>query len=239
MVYIGFVIVVIVCYLLGSVNTSIILSKLMGKDIRSEGSGNAGATNMLRSHGVKMGVLTLICDALKGILAMLFCFWMTDIIRRYLHVPNQNFLEENALLLSQPRLIWLYAYRYVGALCVILGHDFPVYFGFRGGKGVATSLGVIFMLDWQTALVVLVISVIVIAITRYVSLGSVLSPLIYTMAISVKSGFFSPYAFNYFWLVFALVLSLLILVKHRHNLERLFTHTESKLGQKGTEKDGK
>lgn len=236
MVYVGLIIVAVVCYLLGSVNTSILLSKITGKDIRTEGSGNAGATNMLRSHGVKMGVFTLLGDLLKGVLAVLFCLWMTYIIRRYLHIPNQDFLQIHALNMTSPSLFWLFSYRYIGALCVVLGHDFPLYFGFRGGKGVATSLGVILVLDWRIALIVMVISIAIMAATRYVSLGSILAPIFYTVAVSLYSGFLSPYAFNYLWLVFALLLSLLIIVKHRRNIERLFNHTESKLGVKGTEK---
>jgi len=238
MVYLGLVISAIVCYLLGSINTSIIISHILGSDIRKEGSGNAGATNMLRSHGVKMGVVTLALDVIKGALAVLFCLLMAHIMRPFAGIPNHMPIDRDALSFRNTQAFWIYSYQYIGAICAVLGHDFPMFFGFRGGKGVATSLGVILVLDVRIALIALAVSVIIMAITRYVSLGSVLAPIIYTILVCIYSGFMSSLPFNYMWLVFSLVMCLLIIVKHRKNIERLLNHTESKLGMKGTKSNG-
>jgi len=238
MVFLGLIISAIVCYLLGSINTSIILSRILGNDIRKEGSGNAGATNMLRSHGVKMGVLILILDVIKGVLSVSFCLLISHIMLILIHVPSYIPIAKDALSFRNQDLFWIYSYRYIGAICVVLGHDFPIFFGFRGGKGVATSLGVILVLDVRIALIALVITIIIMAISRYVSLGSVLSPIIYTILVGLYSGLISPLPFNYMWLVFSLVMCLLIIVKHRRNIERLLNHTESKLGMKGSKANG-
>ena len=128
MTYLIIALTAIVSYLIGSVNFSILLSKMLsGKDIRESGSGNAGATNMLRTYGKKMGVITLLLDVLKGIVVIL--------LSRF--VKNIAGTDEIYPVIS-----------YIAGVCVILGHNFPLYFGFKGGKGVATSLGVVLMLDW-------------------------------------------------------------------------------------------
>ena len=238
MVFVGLMVSFIGCYLLGSVNTSIIITRILGSDIRNEGSGNAGATNMLRSHGIKMGVVTLFLDMIKGILAVLFCLLLSHIVMRFVGGVHGAFTAREALSFQNPDALWLYSYRYIGAIGVVIGHDFPIYFGFRGGKGVATSLGVVLMLDVRIALVTLLIAVMIMAISLYVSLGSVLAPIIYTILVSIYSGFISHLPFNYMWLIFSLVMCLLIIVKHRRNIERLFNHTESKLGVKGTKTNG-
>ena len=128
MTYLIIALTAIVSYLIGSVNFSILLSKMLsGKDIRESGSGNAGATNMLRTYGKKMGIITLLLDVLKGIVVIL--------LSRL--VKNIAGTDEIYPVIS-----------YIAGVCVILGHNFPLYFGFKGGKGVATSLGVVLMLDW-------------------------------------------------------------------------------------------
>ena len=114
----------LISYLIGSINSSILISKAVtGKDIRKSGSGNAGATNMLRTMGKKYAVITLIIDILKGVVALIIARLMQG-------------------LGVEP---WA---EYIAGVCVVLGHNFPVFFGFKGGKGVATSLGVVMMLDW-------------------------------------------------------------------------------------------
>lgn len=210
MIYVCSVIIAIVAYLLGSVNTSIILSKLKsGKDIRSEGSGNAGATNMLRTHGKLMGAMTLVCDILKGILAVAL-----------------------AGLLSRAAGDHAYILRYIAAVFVVLGHDFPVFFGFRGGKGVATSLGVALVLDWRVGLIVLAGALLIMVLTRYVSLGSVAAALLYVVATIIKMVLM--HSFNLFELICAVVLSGLLIFRHKENIKRLIAGTENKLGQKKT-----
>ena len=189
-------------YLIGSINSSILISKAVsGKDIRESGSGNAGATNMLRTMGKKYAALTLVIDILKGIAAVL--------------------LARGAIALG--------AYDsaiYFAGLCVCLGHCFPVFFGFRGGKAVATGLGVLFMWNWLTALIVLAVALIIMAATRYVSLGSVIAAVLFAVieGISLRDD---PAA-----LICVIAVAALLVWKHRANIARLIKGEENKLGSK-------
>ena len=188
-------------YLIGSVNFSIILSKLIaGKDIRESGSGNAGATNMLRTYGKKMGALTLLLDVLKGVVTVWLVKELSDSI----------------------------TFAYFAGLFVILGHNFPVYFGFKGGKGVATSLGVVFVLDWKTGLIVAVIAILIMALTRYVSLGSICGGALFIIIEFVKAlitGDISAVR-----LICTVLIGGLLIVRHHANIKRLLNGTENKLG---------
>ena len=188
-------------YLIGSVNFSIILSKLIaGKDIRESGSGNAGATNMLRTYGKKMGALTLLLDVLKGVVTVWLVKELSDSI----------------------------TFAYFAGLFVILGHNFPVYFGFKGGKGVATSLGVVFVLDWKAGLIVAVIAILIMALTRYVSLGSICGGALFIIIEFVKAlitGDISAVR-----LICTVLIGGLLIVRHHANIKRLLNGTENKLG---------
>ncbi|MGN0148843.1 MAG: glycerol-3-phosphate acyltransferase, partial [Clostridia bacterium] len=151
MKYLVIIAVAVISYLIGSVNFSILISKaISGKDIRESGSGNAGATNMLRTHGKKMGVLTLLLDVLKGIVCVLIAILYVEFINspdRYYEWGSQSDLAMFRSWLNSVSL------PYIAGVCVILGHNFPIYFRFKGGKGVATSLGVVLMLDWKVGLI--------------------------------------------------------------------------------------
>ena len=150
----AYIIVAIVAYLLGSISFSVIISKKMaGFDVREKGSGNAGSTNVLRTVGKKAAIITLICDVLKGVIAILIAFLVGKMVSGL----------DNALLIQ------------LAGVFVILGHTFPVFFRFRGGKGVATALGVLLMTNWQVGLICLVFALILIALTRMVSVGSIAS----------------------------------------------------------------
>ena len=148
---IAYIIIGIIAYLIGSINFSIIISKkVAGFDVREKGSGNAGTTNMLRSVGKGAAAVTLLCDILKGIVAIIIAI-----------VIGKIWTELNAELLLQ-----------VAGIAVIIGHTFPIFFGFKGGKGVATSLGILLMSNWQIGLICLVFALALIILTRMVSLGS-------------------------------------------------------------------
>lgn len=227
--YLVIIAVAVISYLIGSINFSIILSKIIsGKDIRESGSGNAGATNMLRTHGKKMGVITLLLDVAKGIAAIL------------LSMLAVKFLKGNAMQLNilnggdGPTAVYMtsdYAFlKYIAGVCVILGHNFPLYFGFKGGKGVATSLGVVLMLDWKVGLIVAVCAVAVMAITRYVSLGSILGGAAYIIAEIVKAVVKGEY--NIMQLVCVVIIGGLLIARHHANIKRLLNGTENKLGAK-------
>ena len=134
----AYIIVAIVAYLLGSISFSVIISKKMaGFDVREKGSGNAGTTNMLRSVGKKAAAITLICDILKGVVSIVIAIIVGNIVKNL----------DRELLLQ------------IAGIAVVIGHTFPIFFGFKGGKGVATSLGVLLMSNWQIGLICLAVSV--------------------------------------------------------------------------------
>lgn len=203
-------IVAIIAYLIGSINFSVILSKKMaGFDVREKGSGNAGTTNMLRSVGKKAAAITLVCDILKGVIAILIAMLMNKIF------PNSN----GALLVQ------------IAGVAVILGHTFPIFFKFKGGKGVATSLGVLIMSNWQIGLICLVFALILIILTQMVSVGSIAAAILYpVLTIFIPQNYILPG--NY--IIYSVVLAVIIVFNHRENVKRLLTGTENRISFKGT-----
>ena len=209
-----YVIMAIIAYLIGSVNFSVIFSKkFAGFDVREKGRGNAGSTNMLRSVGKKAAALTLICDVLKGVVAIVIAIIVGNIIQ-----------DSNKELLLQ-----------IAGIAVVLGHTFPIFFQFKGGKGVATSLGILLMSNWQIGLICLVFALVLMALTRMVSLGScaaaVLFPVLtlfindhYTVLTEGKPG--STY------LVYSIIMAAIVLFNHRSNIKRILNGTENKLSFK-------
>ena len=188
-------------YLIGSINSAIIVGRLMGLgDIREKGSHNAGSTNMLRVGGKKAAAFTFSGDILKGIIVVV----AAKIFREQL--GNVAF--------------------YLSCLAVIVGHNFPIFFGFRGGKGVATSAAVMIILDFPIGISIVLISLAVMAISKYVSLGSIAGAVIYPIAVAI---FRSEPEYT----VFAVLVGLLALIRHRANIKRLINGTENKLSKKG------
>lgn len=208
------IIMAIIAYCIGSVNFSVIISKKMaGFDVREKGSGNAGSTNMLRTVGKKAAALTLICDILKGVIAIAISIIIGNIVE-----------GANKELLLQ-----------IAGIAVVIGHTFPIFFGFKGGKGVATSLGILLMSNWKIGLICLVFALVLMALTRMVSLGScgaaVLFPVLtlfindsYTVLTDGKKG--STY------LIYSIILAIIVLYNHRSNIKRLLNGTENKLSFK-------
>lgn len=228
MIYLVIAVVAVASYLIGSINFSIILSKIIsGRDIRESGSGNAGATNMLRTHGKKMGVVTLLLDVAKGVIAILVALYIKQIIYNgdilYEQRAVYNYQFENILSLLQ----------YIAGVFVILGHNFPLYFGFKGGKGVATSLGVVLMLDWKVGLIVAVIALAVMAVTRYVSLGSIIGGAAYIIIEIVKAIVTGEY--EIIQIICVIIIGGLLIVRHHANIKRLLNGTENKLNLKKSE----
>ena len=209
-----YIIMAIIAYLIGSINFSVIFSKkFAGFDVREKGSGNAGSTNMLRSVGKKAAALTLVCDVLKGVVAIVIAIIVGNIIQ-----------DSNKELLLQ-----------IAGIAVVLGHTFPIFFQFKGGKGVATSLGILLMSNWQIGLICLVFALVLMALTRMVSLGScaaaVLFPVLtlfindhYTVLTEGKQG--STY------LVYSIIMAVIVLFNHRSNIKRILNGTENKLSFK-------
>jgi len=202
---VAYIVVAVVAYLIGSISFAVIFSrKIGGFDVRDKGSGNAGTTNVLRSVGKKAAVITLICDILKGVVAVLLAMLAAKIWK-----------EVNPILLA-----------YVAGLFVILGHTFPVFFEFRGGKGVATSIGALLMLNWEIGLICLIFALILIAVTRMVSVGSILAAILFPILtiFMAKAGVEV--------ILISILIALLVIFNHRANLVRIKNGTENKLGQK-------
>ena len=198
----SYIIIIISAYLLGNISTSYIISKrVAGVDIRTQGSGNAGSTNVLRTLGKKAGLITFIGDLLKGIVAVL----IAEMIAK---ITNVDIITAG----------------YIGVVGVVCGHNWPAFLGFRGGKGVATSLGSMIAVNPIIALTCFGIFLVIVAITKYVSLGSVLS-------ISM-SPIFMLILQNDKGLLATLFLTLSVIYTHRENIKRLVNGTERKIGQK-------
>ena len=191
-------------YLLGSLNTAIIVGKIYGKDIRSHGRQSAGLTNTLRVLGKNAAAFVLVGDILKGIIA---CYIGVFLDLNFLSGEGKEYL---CLLTA-------------GAGAVI-GHNWPVYFRFRGGKGALTAVSVLFIADWFIALLGLVLFVTIIVLTRYVSLGTICA----TLGIVVIS-FIPVFGHSIYFNLFALLMAVMVIFRHRKNIHRLLSGTENKL----------
>lgn len=213
----------VVAYLLGSTNWAIIVTRVFRhKDIRQEGSGNAGATNVLRSQGVFLAALTLIGDIGKGVLAALAGGWIMSAVQL---APGED------PLLTRDALEFIG--HYVAGLCVVIGHLYPVFHGFKGGKGVAATMGLLFVLDWRMALMCVGLFVITVAVSRMVSLGSVLA----MSYVPVLTFVFRRWADDMsmeavvFCTVLSGVVALIVIFKHGSNMRRIADGTESRIGE--------
>ena len=204
------IITAIVAYLIGSVNFSVIFSKkFAGFDVREKGSGNAGSTNMLRSVGKGAAALTLLCDILKGVVAILIAIAIGSIFN----------VSDKALLVQ------------IAGVAVVIGHTFPIFFGFKGGKGVATSLGILLMTNWQIGLICLVFALVLIILTQMVSLGSCAAAILFpVLTLFIPQNYIVPG--NY--LIYSIILAVIIVFNHRENVKRLLSGTENKISFKGT-----
>lgn len=196
---------VILAYLIGSISFALLVGRILfNKDIRNHGSGNLGATNTIRVLGWAPGIIVFVLDVLKGLSAVLIAGWL-------LKGQSQQILD---------------IVKVSAGLAAILGHDWSIYIKFTGGRGVLTAAGVILALFWQVTLIELVIFLIVVALFRYVSLGS----LVIAICLPLLVIYFYPG--NYSYIVFALIAASLVIYKHRPNIRRLLNNEESKVGRK-------
>lgn len=192
-------IICLIGYALGNISNAFIIGKLfLNKDVRDFGSGNAGATNALRAFGAKIGILVFILDIFKGVIAV--------ILGRYLN-PEVG--------------------QYFAGLFVIIGHNWPIVLKFKGGKGIATSIGVIFVINPVVSLVCFVIGISIAFFTRLVSLGSLAGIILVPIVIVI---FFRPININF--LIFSIILAAMAIFRHRSNILRLIKGEENKLGKK-------
>ena len=188
----------VIGYLLGNISSGVLISKGFGvRDIRKHGSGNTGTTNVLRTLGWLPSVLTLVCDCLKGFVACMIGKWLAG---------------DLGML--------------IGGFCAVLGHDFPVFFGFRGGKGIATSLALIIAINPWLALAELVTEIIVVAITRYMSVASLVTTVVFPVFTAILCHGRENYGL---FVAFAIAASALSLFQHRSNIMRLIRGEENRL----------
>lgn len=208
------VLIVAVSYLLGSIPIGYLLIRIFRKqDIRTFGSGNIGATNVLRSGGRGLGALTFLLDTLKGCSAV----WLAKIawpgLVLMLHIPPSTPVRTAEAL---------------AALCAVLGHMFPVWLGFRGGKGVATGFGVFLVAAPIAALAAISVFGLVLALSRYVSLASILG----AGSFPVFAWISVPGERPVFFIAVQVAVALLIIAKHHQNIRRLFAGSETRIGAK-------
>jgi glycerol-3-phosphate acyltransferase PlsY len=207
--YLGYTLATVVGYLLGSIPNGLIISKSHGIDVRNFGSGNIGATNVLRVLGHKWGYLVFALDSLKGLLAVLLAYWISD----------HPFPDH-----SSHTLIGIIA----GVAC-ILGHTFPIWLKFKGGKGVATSAGVLLGLMWLAVISVFVVWLVLFKTTRYVSVASMGAAV--ALPLFVMTYLHFGLLTGRSLLVFSFVIAGVVLWAHRSNIQRLLHGKEQRMGQ--------
>ncbi|MBV6623498.1 MAG: glycerol-3-phosphate 1-O-acyltransferase PlsY [Rivularia sp. (in: Bacteria)] len=207
--------ILVAAYLLGSIPTGYTLVKLLkGIDIREVGSGSTGATNVLRTLGKGPGAFVLLVDSLKGVSSIFLAYWLFTFSSNNDLIPATVNAE-----LWQPIIVTL------AGLAAILGHSKSIFLGFKGGKSVATSLGILLAMNWQIGLATFTVFGLVVAISRIVSLSSICG----AIAASILMILFKqplPY------ILFGIAGGLYVIIRHRSNIERLLAGTEPKLGQK-------
>lgn len=204
----AYIAIAIIAYAIGSINFSVIFSrKFAGFDVREKGSGNAGTTNMLRSVGKKAAIITLICDILKGVVSILIALAIGYFVK-----------DVDKSILVQ-----------LAGFFAVFGHTFPIFFEFRGGKGVATALGVILLTNWQIGLICLVFALCLMLLTKMVSLGSIMAAILFPiLTIFIHENFIA--SGNY--IILGIALGLLVVFNHRSNLKRILEGNENRLSFK-------
>lgn len=208
---VAYIIMAIVAYFIGSINFSVILSrKMAGFDVREKGSGNAGTTNMLRSVGKGAAALTLICDILKGVVAIIIAILVGKLVED----------TDSAILVV------------LAGVFVVIGHTFPIFFEFRGGKGVATALGVLLMVNWQIGLICLVFALVLMALTRMVSLGSIMAAILFPILTIFITENYIAEGNRLAYIIFGIAMAAIVIFNHRSNLKRIINGNENKLSFK-------
>ena len=208
----AYILTAIIAYLLGSISFSVIFTKkFAGFDVREKGSGNAGSTNVLRTAGKKTAILTLVCDILKGVVAIIVAYLMGKIANADVWL--------SALLIQ------------IAGVFVVLGHTFPIFFGFKGGKGVATALGVLLITNWQIGLICLVFALVLMALTRIVALGSIAAAILFPiLCIFITNNFLvGDDSTRMTYLIFGIIMAAIVIFNHRSNIQRMASGTENRL----------
>lgn len=223
----------VIAYLIGSLNPAIIITRLKtGKDIRTMGSGNAGFTNVLRSVGTGPAVATIVCDYLKGIIAVLIGWWIFSALTVTNDVAPIEYVKYG---------------RYLAGMCVILGHTFPIYYGFKGGKGVVTANALMLVVDWRVFLMIVATFLLIFFVTKIISLGSIVCAALYPVYTLLVTYFmdYLPFLGTENELRFRFVListacaaavGAMVIIMHKENIGRLLRGEEKRIKAKGSDK---
>jgi glycerol-3-phosphate acyltransferase PlsY len=220
-----FLLAALIAYLLGSINTAVLVTRIVTKgkkDIREMGSGNAGFTNVLRSVGKVPAIFTIVCDALKCVVAVLIGGLIFSFISADTQILSNEFINCG---------------KYIAGIFCILGHSYPVYFHFKGGKGVVTAAALIAVEDWRVFIAVIATFLIVFLITKIISASSLTAAALYAPFTFVVTFFFdynAGYSLTYVILstLAALIIGVFVIVKHKENIGRLIRGEEKKITAK-------
>lgn len=228
----------IISYLLGSINFAIIITrKINGNDIRNSGSGNAGMTNVMRSVGFWPGLTVFLCDFGKAALAV--------VLGRYLTVPLINlFITETGQNSDYIGYVIPFYGAFICGFACFIGHIYPIFFGFKGGKGVTTALGSLAVINWKAAVILFSLFLIIFAISRIISLASIIATAAYPFAVFVLYTVFPvgsyidnlsktigiiPLSIRWLETISAALFAIVIILKHKENIKRLIKGEEKKL----------
>ncbi|MGA7837353.1 MAG: glycerol-3-phosphate 1-O-acyltransferase PlsY [Ignavibacteriaceae bacterium] len=208
--------IIVLSYLVGSIPTSIIVSKMArGIDIRDYGSGNAGGTNVMRVLGWKHGVFVMLLDAMKGVIAVI-------VVARLFQgtIPFNNATPFDDFTLVQ----------IIAGIAAVIGHIWTVFAGFKGGKGIATALGMLLVIATVDMLIAVGAFLLVVTFSKYISLGSIVAAIVVPLALVVRENIFNVDIQGYHTILpFIIALSLLVIFTHRKNVVRLINGSENKI----------
>ncbi len=220
-----FLLTAVTAYLLGSINTAVLVTKIVTKgkqDIRQMGSGNAGFTNVMRCVGKVPAIVTFVCDMLKCVAAVIIGAFIFSFVT-----------SDNQILANE----FVNCGKYIAGIFCILGHSYPVYFRFKGGKGVVTAATLIALEDWRVFLCVIAAFLIVFVITKIISISSITAAVLYapltfimTFFIDYKAGYSAAYVA--LSTIAALVIAVFVIAKHKENIGRLIRGEEKKITSK-------
>jgi acyl phosphate:glycerol-3-phosphate acyltransferase len=211
--FVGYIVTAIAAYFLGSIPTGFLVARARGIDIRTVGSGNMGATNVFRTLGRGPGTLVLLVDALKGFVA---CKLLALAAKHFFAADAPSIVADNFAIIA--------------GICAVLGHNFTCWLNFKGGKGIATSAGVLIALFSKAFVVVLAVWIIVAAISRYVSLASIIAAI--WLPIMVTILYFTNGDYSGRLILISVLMAALAVYKHKSNIQRLLEGTERRIGEK-------
>lgn len=222
-----FIIVAVAAYLLGSINTAVMVTRIVTKgkkDIRQLGSGNAGFTNVLRSVGKVPAIITIVSDALKCVIAVI----LGGIVFSFIGTESQVLSNE-----------FVNCGKYIAGIFCILGHSYPIYFHFKGGKGVVTAAALMLVEDWRVFLCILTTFLIIFLVTKIISAASITCAALYapyTFAVTFIFDYLSGAGYSLAYVILstcaALVIGVFVAVKHKENIKRLLRGEEKKITAK-------